>query len=81
MSDLHGPESLGRTRLPRLLRAPRKAPGKMNILAPVRRDRVLAELPQVGAGATSGFWLRWCMGGEEAAPDQLEGLGPALAPS
>ncbi|XP_004399719.1 PREDICTED: ras-related protein Rab-34 isoform X3 [Odobenus rosmarus divergens] len=31
---------------PRLLGAPRKAAGEMNILAPVRRDRVLAELPQ-----------------------------------
>ncbi|XP_008064883.1 ras-related protein Rab-34 isoform X3 [Carlito syrichta] len=30
----------------RLLGAPPKAAGKMNILAPVRRDRVLAELPQ-----------------------------------
>uniref|UniRef100_G7PTY1 Ras-related protein Rab-34 n=1 Tax=Macaca fascicularis TaxID=9541 RepID=G7PTY1_MACFA len=29
-----------------LLRAPWKAAGRMNILAPVRRDRVLAELPQ-----------------------------------
>ncbi|XP_032945609.1 ras-related protein Rab-34 isoform X1 [Rhinolophus ferrumequinum] len=38
--------SLGQIKPPRLLWAPRKAAGKMNILAPVRRDRVLAELPQ-----------------------------------
>ncbi|XP_036745703.1 ras-related protein Rab-34 isoform X4 [Manis pentadactyla] len=31
---------------PRLLRAPRKEEGEMNILAPVRRDRILAALPQ-----------------------------------
>lgn len=72
MLGLHGPGSLGQIRPPRLLWAPRKAAGKMNILAPVRRDRVLAELPQVGARATSDFWLQWRMGGEQAAPDQLE---------
>ena len=63
MSGLHGPGSLGRIRLQCLLGAPRKAVGEMNILAPVRRDRVLAELPQVGSRATSGFWLRWGVGG------------------
>lgn len=82
MSGLHGLGSLGRIRPPLLLWVPRKAAGKMNILAPVRRDRVLVELPQVGARATSGFWLRRSMGGEEAAPDHLDrGLGPALRPS
>lgn len=53
----------------------------MNILAPVRRDRVLAELPQVGATATSGFWLRWGVGGEEAAPDQLEAWAQPCRPA
>lgn len=53
----------------------------MNILAPVRRDRVLAELPQVGARATSDFWLLWYMGGEEAAPDQLEAWAQPCSPA
>jgi hypothetical protein len=39
----------------------------MNILAPVRRDRVLAELPQVGTRATSGLWLSLSVGGEKVA--------------
>lgn len=44
----------------------------MNILAPVRRDRVLAELPQVGTRATSGLWLSLSVGGEKVAPEQLD---------
>lgn len=70
MSDPHRSASLGRFRPPRLLRASRKEEGKMNILAPVRRDRILAQLPQVGSRATSGFGLRRGVGGEEAAPYQ-----------
>ncbi|KAL0597294.1 Ras-related protein Rab-34 [Plecturocebus cupreus] len=49
--------------------APRKAAGRMNILAPVRRDRVLAELPQ-GVG-----------GEEAAAPDELEDWAQACHPA
>lgn len=78
MSGLHGPGSLGRIRPPRLLRAPRKAAGKMNILAPVRRDRVLTELPQVGARATSGFWLRWVWAGSRRHQTSYR-LGPSPA--
>lgn len=48
----------------------------MNILAPVRRDRVLAELPQVGTRATSGLWLLLSVGGEKVAPEQLDWAQP-----
>lgn len=48
----------------------------MNILAPVRRDRVLAELPQVGTRATSGLWLWLIVGGEKVAPKQLDWAQP-----
>lgn len=79
MSGLRGRESLGRIRPLRLLQAPRKAAGKMNILAPVRRDRVLAELPQVGAKATSGSRLWWVWAGR-GGTRSVRGLGPALPP-
>ena len=45
----------------------------MNILAPVRRDRVLTELPQVCARATSGFGRRRVWAGRRR---HWTGLGP-----
>lgn len=51
----------------------------MNILAPVRRDRVLAELPQVGAKATSGSRLWWVWAGR-GGTRSVRDLGPALPP-
>lgn len=48
----------------------------MNILAPVRRDRVLEELPQVGTRDTSSLWLEVSVGGEKVAPEQLDWAQP-----
>ncbi|KAK2507621.1 LOW QUALITY PROTEIN: hypothetical protein MC885_001760 [Smutsia gigantea] len=68
----------GRFRPPRLLRGRRKDEGEMNIWTLVRREHVLAELPQVGARALSGFRLRWVwMGRRQHHTSKRLGRSPA----
>jgi hypothetical protein len=50
----------------------------MNILAPVRRDRVLAELPQVGAKSVVGFLAAARCGRGRGGTQPVRRLRPAL---